>query len=459
MFNYFLTPDKQKLQATLHQQVKAYRRRGKKKRLQNIRRLGKQLAQAGASHDDLLQCHLQPKHGKDQREMLPLLALLTGYGHHLRKAKANQKIKPSIANDEVNRTITALLLQALASNMREPCMEIGDTLFSIVTSHVDGQGIDTIEKAGQPVMFHHLIDRINQAVELLHASSESAPQAVPQLQRDLMLISNNLSVISEELAKCASTIHRQADDTNSKSTASSARTLQVNREMHEANDAMQQLQSAINNIVQHITDVRAACGAAVREAEAAGQRLENLDRASARAEGVVKTIHKIAAQTRMLAINATIEAQRAGDAGRGFAVVAEEVKSLALASESGTHQIRQAIDEIHAASNAVSGTMHNIAAQIRMTNSQIADVSHIAALQKEASVRVSRIISGAISNADATVEDFNQLDLGAKAIRQEAVSMDTAANNLRACIDELTTSVVTITGQPQEAAEEAIELF
>ena len=84
----------------------------------------------------------------------------------------------------------------------------------------------------------------------------------------------------------------------------------------------------------------------MRQAEATDQRIAQLSEAGARIGDVVKLITSIAEQTNLLALNATIEAARAGEAGRGFAVVASEVKSLASQTAKATDDISEQIAEI-----------------------------------------------------------------------------------------------------------------
>ena len=83
------------------------------------------------------------------------------------------------------------------------------------------------------------------------------------------------------------------------------------------------------------------------------QRVTHLAEASSSIGASVQQIEKIARQTNILAMNATIEAARAGAAGKGFAVVATEVKNLANQTASATHDIRKRIDVLKAETDAI----------------------------------------------------------------------------------------------------------
>ena len=93
------------------------------------------------------------------------------------------------------------------------------------------------------------------------------------------------------------------------------------------------------------------------ELRGSGESLDGLQQDVKGIVGVLDVIRAIAEQTNLLALNAAIEAARAGEAGRGFAVVADEVRALASRAQQSTGEIQGMIDRLRNATSHTVGTM------------------------------------------------------------------------------------------------------
>jgi|TARA_Y100000310_G_scaffold282900_1_gene304491 methyl-accepting chemotaxis protein len=94
------------------------------------------------------------------------------------------------------------------------------------------------------------------------------------------------------------------------------------------------------------------------EMETAGQAVAKLKIASEKIDDVIDVINSIAEQTNLLALNAAIEAARAGEAGRGFAVVADEVRNLASKTRESTSEVMAMVSHIQEGTHAVDNAMN-----------------------------------------------------------------------------------------------------
>ncbi|WP_432511208.1 methyl-accepting chemotaxis protein [Kineococcus sp. SYSU DK001] len=114
---------------------------------------------------------------------------------------------------------------------------------------------------------------------------------------------------------------------------------------------------------------------AVEQAQRAVHTVGSLREASARIEEAVKLIEKVAAQTRLLSLNATIEAERAGEAGRGFAVVAEEVKRLADQAAQSNAVIAAQVAASQQATEEAVGVIEGVARSIEGMDAEVGAIT------------------------------------------------------------------------------------
>jgi methyl-accepting chemotaxis protein len=181
----------------------------------------------------------------------------------------------------------------------------------------------------------------------------------------------NVSASAVQLEAAAGTLTRTAESTQSLSSQAAGASEEASSNMQSVASATEELSASVDEIGRQVQESNRIAEAAVHQAERTDGRISKLSRAAQEIGDVVKLITAIAEQTNLLALNATIEAARAGEAGRGFAVVASEVKSLASQTAKATDEISSHITGMQAA------TQESVAA-IKEIGGTIAQISTIA---------------------------------------------------------------------------------
>ncbi|WP_373071418.1 methyl-accepting chemotaxis protein [Sulfurimonas sp.] len=188
-------------------------------------------------------------------------------------------------------------------------------------------------------------------------------------------------------------------------------TLKANEIKNEIISAVKDAQESKKNIIQANENLRAARNdivdltakvqqSAEIEVELA-QRMNTLSNDASAVKTILEVISDIADQTNLLALNAAIEAARAGEHGRGFAVVADEVRQLA-------ERTQKSLSEINATINVIVQSISDVSEQMNFNSNKVQQLANVSIDVEEKINESVNIVESAVSASDKTVTDFEE---------------------------------------------------
>ncbi|WP_420405397.1 methyl-accepting chemotaxis protein [Nisaea sp.] len=217
------------------------------------------------------------------------------------------------------------------------------------------------------------------ATDLTYRKEQNARLA-DEFEQGVKRTVDSVSVSATEMEATATQLRDTADGTKQQTTTAST--------------AAEELSASSNEIARQIAESTRAVGTAVEAADESERRVNELLTAAQKVGEITMIIADIAEQTNLLALNATIEAARAGEAGKGFAVVASEVKSLANQTAKATEEIGQQIKEIQDSTRITADSISDIARTITQVNEIGTSISSAVEEQAAATQEVSVNLSG-----------------------------------------------------------------
>ncbi len=330
----------------------------------------------------------------------------------------------------------SLILLLIKTSVSKPIERFKATLISIGESHNLTIKVDEnvpLELSQMAQSFNKLLTTLRELIETSKSSSSENASISHELSTTAMGVGENVekSVVAvDEATKKAIEIKSEIELAIREAQESKKEILRANENLAHARDEIINLTHKVQNSAQ-------------LEVELA-QRMEALSKEASEVKNILNIIADIADQTNLLALNAAIEAARAGEHGRGFAVVADEVRKLAERTQRSLTEINATINVIVQSISDVSGQMSSNAQDVQELSNSASDVedkiNESVAIVKEAVCATDKTVSDfekTGKNVEIIVEQINQINAISATNARSVEEIAAAADHLNSMTDEL----------------------
>ena len=350
--------------------------------------------------------------GQSYREMQNYLQEAAQVAERIGDGDLTVQVNPRSEQDTLGNAFSRMV-----TNLRDLVGQVGGTAGKL--AQASDQLASSAEQAGR-------------ANEGIATASQQVSAGAEQQSQGSVDIANGMTQLSTAIDQVASGSQEQATSVDqasnivaqvSKATTEVASSAQAAAEgARAANEAAREGSDMVGKTVEGMGRIKAAV-------DDASQKITDLGDQSAEIGKIVAVIDDIAAQTNLLALNAAIEAARAGEQGRGFAVVADEVRKLAERVTEATKEIANLIDVVQ----------KGVAESVKATEEGTKEVEDGSQLAEEAGKTLSQIMS----SVQSVAEQIEQISAAAEEV---SASSDEMVKNIE--------SVSGVTEQNSAATEQ-----
>ncbi|TVV43800.1 methyl-accepting chemotaxis protein [Thalassolituus sp. C2-1] len=284
-------------------------------------------------------------------------------------AQSNEAAQNALSIGLVVTLVTLVFLAFVAWSTSSSINTAVNSLLTSLKDIASGEGDLTrrISKSSNDEI-GEVVDWFNQFVDKLHRSIGevvATTRPLSGVSGDLGSLTSETSQITEQQNRATEEVSFVVDEMVASVKNVSVNASSAAQAAREADQAAKEGRTIVNDTVKSIN-------ALAGEVERASEVIRKLEADTANVGSILDVIKGIAEQTNLLALNAAIEAARAGEQGRGFAVVADEVRTLASRTQDSTQEIQAVIEELQSAARSAVEVMSSSKERAQTSVSQAA---------------------------------------------------------------------------------------
>ncbi len=397
------------------------------------------------------------------REIIGYQQLMAETAGKIAENNLNQEIKPRSTNDMLGNSFAKMVnnlrgmitdvsknansLSTASYQLAEASGESGRAMNQIATT-IQQVAKGTIHQASSVTKIAESITQMSRAIEGVAAGA--LEQASAMSKASGMAVSINQSI--KQVTKNAET---------------------VSRDSAEATRLSQDGANTVRQTIKGMEAIRTKVRVSASRVEEMGSRSEEIGK-------IVETIEDIASQTNLLALNAAIEAARAGEQGKGFAVVADEVRKLAERASGATREIGGLIKGIQTSVNEAVSAMHESASEVEagvklansagdVLNNILTAADSVNKQAEEAGSAANMVgkaaneLLGSVDAVSAVIEEntsaTEQMNANSLELNQAIETIASVSEENGAAVEEVSASTEEVSAQVQEVSASAAALM
>ncbi len=323
----------------------------------------------------------------------------------------------------ISTVLLGLLYLGYRSIIMRPLHELSETLRGL--SSGDGDLSVSLDESRK--------DEIGEIARYFNRFRDKITAIVSNVSTSVSSIGDQVTTLKD----VSNAIGASAEQTSVQSGIVTTLTENVTASVGSVSAATEEMRVSIQEIARNASQAAEVAAGAVKIASSTSTTVERLGQSSLEIGEVIKTITQIAEQTNLLALNATIEAARAGEAGKGFAVVASEVKELAKDTANATEDISLKIEAIQSDTRAAVDAISEISSVIAHINDLESAIASAVEEQSATTNEIGRIAQEAARGSGEIAETVPEVSRAAAETARGAVMAATASSELETVLEML----------------------